>query len=259
VSAAADDLLGKALLQTAATEHRDVTFDEVLAALPPIISGWGSKPQFGYAGQHTFTGSREASVDLVFDHKGDCGQWTGFPRPLTVINESIDQTNVFHGLLGGELPILVWVFPVANSSEPTTTKPTRNGGGRSGGSRVATAAEVAAGCRWEMMVVPVAEVAHNREQPAFFRFARLCGSTLSAAPLYFDTNIYTPDYRPPADDFYGAVLGQRTYWTATWAAEGLLEFELPAVAGTDGPTLRDQAVHSLLRDMITRVETFFPR
>jgi hypothetical protein len=28
-------------------------------------------------------------------------------------------------------------------------------------------------------------------------------------PLYFDTNIYTPDYRPPAEDFYRAIRDQR--------------------------------------------------
>ena len=73
LNAAPDDLRGKALLRLAAAERRDPRYDEVLAALPPIMSGWGATPAFGYAGQHTFTGSREASVDLVFDHKGDCG------------------------------------------------------------------------------------------------------------------------------------------------------------------------------------------
>ena len=34
-----DDMLGKALLRLAAAERRDVSFDEVLAALPPIMSG----------------------------------------------------------------------------------------------------------------------------------------------------------------------------------------------------------------------------
>ena len=53
----------------------------------------------GYAGQHTFTGSREASVDLVFDHKGDCGQWTGFPRPVTVIKEPLVRSHATCGYL----------------------------------------------------------------------------------------------------------------------------------------------------------------
>ena len=237
-----DDMLGKALLRLAAAERRDVSFDEVLAALPPIMSGWGAKPNFGYAGQHTFTGSREASVDLVFDHKGDCGQWTGFPRPLTVVAEPLDDGNIFEGLLGGELPILVWVFPVKGN-----------------GSAAASPEQVAAGCRWEMTVAPIADVDHNHEQPAFFRFVRLCGAELSGTPLYFDTNIYTPDYRPPAEAFYEAVRGQRQYWSATWAAEGTVELSLPNAGGTDGGLLRDQALHSLLRDMITRVDTWFPR
>ena len=95
LNAAPDDLMGKAFLALAAAEGgRDVSYDEILGALPAIISGWGAKANFGYAGQHTFTGSREANVDLVFDHKGDCGQWTGFPRPLTVVNEPLDNRCV---------------------------------------------------------------------------------------------------------------------------------------------------------------------
>lgn len=51
---AADDAIGKALLAAALADGgRSVSYDEVLAALPPIISGWGAKPNFGYAGQHT--------------------------------------------------------------------------------------------------------------------------------------------------------------------------------------------------------------
>jgi hypothetical protein len=180
LSAAPDDLLGKALLALAAEDGgRDVSYDEVLAALPPIISGWGEKDNFGYAGQHTFTGSREASVDLVFDHKGDCGQWAGYPRPATVVKEPLESRNIFEGLLGGELPILVWVFPVQDPDGAAAAA-------------AASAQQVVEGCRWEMTVVPVADVEHNHEQPAFFRFARLCGSALSGTPLYFDTNIYTP-------------------------------------------------------------------
>ena len=163
------------------------------------------------------------------------------------------RSNIFEGLLGGELPILVWVFPVKSLDDVAS-------GTQSGSApRRGDAGQVAAGCRWEMTVAPVADVEHNHEQPAFFRFARLCGSQLSREPLYFDTNIYTPDYRPAAEDFYRAVRGQREYWSATWKAEGLLTMALPASGGTDGGLLRDQALHSLLRDMITRVDTWFPR
>ena len=230
---AEDDLLGKKLLALAAKERRDVSLDEVLNVLPAIKSGWGSNPRFDYDGQHTFTGSRESSVDVFFDHKGDCGQWSGYPRPLTVIAEKFDQENVSAGLLGGELPILLWSFPVLEAT--------------------------GAGCRWEMAAAPVADVQHSHEQPVFFRFMRVCAGQLSGPPLYFDTNIYTPDYRPDAEAFYTAVLGQRTYWSATWAAEQLTELRLPSAPGTDGAVLVDQAKHSLLRDMITRVDTWFPR
>lgn len=46
------------------------------------------------------------------------------------------------------------------------------------------------------------------------------------------------------------------YWDSTWSREGLLELSLP---GADGALLVDQSRHSLLRDMITRVDTWFPR
>ena len=203
-------------------------------------------------------------MDIVFDHKGDSGQWSGFPRPLTVIPEDFDQTNIFHGLVGGELPVLVWVFPVktpnstAAHHEPNNQQE-KNLSASHHQTATVDADQVVAGCRWEMTVVPIADVEHNHEQPVMFRFARVCGSTLSGEPLYFDTNIYTPDYLPPSEDFYNALLGQRSYWSNTWDAEGLMRMQLPSVAGTDGVTLRDQAVHSLLRDMITRVDTFFPR
>jgi hypothetical protein len=38
-----------------------------------------------------------------------------------------------------------------------------------------------------------------------------------------------------------------------------MEMELPSAPGTDGAVLVDQAKHSLIRDMITRVDTWFPR
>jgi hypothetical protein len=59
-----------------------------------------------------------------------------------------------------------------------------------------------------------------------------------------------------AVDFYAEVLRQRDYWTATLQTEGMMNFTLP---GADGILLRDQAVHVLVRDMISRHDFFWPK
>ena len=55
-----------------------------------------------------------------------------------------------------------------------------------------------------------------------------------------------------ATKFYDAVLAQQEFWSATMEDEGTMEFELPDHNETDGELLRQQALHSIVRDMITR-------
>ena len=59
--------------------------------------------------------------------------------------------------------------------------------------------------------------------------------------------------------FFDAMLAQRTYWDGQWEAEGIMRAELPSVAGTDGAVLYDQAQHGIVKDMITRTSTWWPR
>ena len=51
-------------------------------------------------------------------------------------------------------------------------------------------------------------------------------------------------------------------WATELAREGIMGMSLPVdpgPAGSDGPLLKDMALHSVARDMITRRQTFFPQ
>ena len=65
-----------------------------------------------------------------------------------------------------------------------------------------------------------------------------------------------------ARDFYRQLLHQKQYWERTWRAEsdeGLMKLELPHAEDTDGRMLQDFAVHSVIKDMITRRGTIHPK
>ena len=65
-----------------------------------------------------------------------------------------------------------------------------------------------------------------------------------------------------ARDFYRQLLHQKQYWERTWraeSAEGLMKLELPHAEDTDGRMLQDFAVHSVIKDMITRRGTIHPK
>lgn len=245
VLAAEEDVLGLDFL----LNHTSISFDAVLAALPPATSGWGAKTD--YAGQHTFTGSRFASLDVVFDHLGDVGDWAGYPRPANVIRDlsngtdTVNATAVHEGLLGGILPILIFVFPLEGASGVSPD-------------------------RWEMTVVPdpneegfnvSSELPNNHEQVAYFRFLRVIGGKVDQVQ-FFDTYSYLPgggdgsDESDAAELFYSALRTVNSYWKHTLFGDGAMEMELP---GDAGAVLRDQAFHSIIRDMLTREQRVWPR
>ena len=62
-----------------------------------------------------------------------------------------------------------------------------------------------------------------------------------------------------AHAFYSALLEQHRYWQATLVTEGVLTLELPSHSDTDGGLLAAQTIHSMVRDMITRTDSFFPK
>ena len=60
--------------------------------------------------------------------------------------------------------------------------------------------------------------------------------------------------------FYRTLLDNRRYWDAELAAEGMMQLSsLPSPPSTNGTFLHQQAVHSIVRSMITRSNTWEPR
>lgn len=59
-----------------------------------------------------------------------------------------------------------------------------------------------------------------------------------------------------ASDFYAVVAQQHLYWAETFESEGAASFALP---GDVGAVLVDQGKHSLIKDMITRLQVQWPR
>ena len=56
-----------------------------------------------------------------------------------------------------------------------------------------------------------------------------------------------------AKRFYSAVAAQQDYWEGTMAREGAMIVDLPESEGTDGKMLANQSLHSIARDMISRI------
>ena len=81
-----------------ANSTQDPSYDDVFAQAPPIRASQFSSLRF--------TGSREARMDVIFNHRGGTLPWNGQPSPENVLHESIDYNHTFEGLVGGELPII---------------------------------------------------------------------------------------------------------------------------------------------------------
>eukprot|EP00754_Rhynchopus_humris_P034244 Rhum_TRINITY_DN15574_c0_g1::Rhum_TRINITY_DN15574_c0_g1_i1::g.161311::m.161311 len=213
----------------------DPVFDKVLNTVPPILFGWGSKPGWGYEGQHTFVTSRQSDVEAVFDHTGDCGMFAGYPRPVNVMGPTDWNTaknNVYEGLVGGSLLILQFTYILSAS------------------------------VRWEMTVVPIDNVDGNREQPVWFRFVRVSNNADITRQVVFDTYAYNPSgVNVSESGFYEALLQHKQYWQSTWKKEGTMTVAKPVGQGAanDPRTiLLEQTEHSLIRDMVTRRDVVWP-
>ena len=55
------------------------------------------------------------------------------------------------------------------------------------------------------------------------------------------------------------VLEQRRWWREELASERMTTLDLPADGATDGAMLAKMSTHSVVRDMITRRNTYFPK
>ena len=101
---------------------------------------------------------------------------------------------------------------------------------------------------------------HTTCRPQLALTARLARSQTywySFSPI--TTRWIRPELRANASGFYSNLLRVSRYWEAELAAEGMMAVELPVTPGTNGSWLRDQAVFSFVRSMISRDATWHPR
>ena len=120
-----------------ANSTADPIYDDVFAQAPPIRASQFSSLRF--------TGSREARMDVIFNHRGGTLPWNGQPSPENVISESIDYNRTLEGLVGGELPIIHYILHESAPSEAW----------------------------WEVTAVPKPENDGSHEQVVFFRFQQI--------------------------------------------------------------------------------------
>ena len=132
-----------------------------------------------------------------------------------------------------------------------------------------------------MLVLRAAHVlAHGFVQSVWFRFSTLaCAGpnmappcALQGPPAYFDTYWWSrapdpggtgeigPENSSSAVGFYANLREVRRWWDAELAAEGMMELKsLPSPASTNGTHLKAQSIGSVIRTMINRKDTWFPR
>lgn len=265
------DDMAIAFLANATAQKRDVSYDEIAAAVAPLVANGGAdggkestkcgeKDGFGCtqtSGVHTFTGARNFLEDASFDSHGvdvnpgdfdfpSMNQHTGKygVNPAVFKDKLVCSTEVpmqncppnatRAGLIGGSLPILHWSFERALDHSP-------NDGG------------------WiSQSVAPNPNSTLQTVLQIMFRFLKVDSQGKLLDSRYYDTIGYTggvysdQPHTETSRDFYRMLLKQHEYWRNTWTDEGLMSMELPSAPGTDGVMLADMTLHSLIRDMITR-------
>jgi hypothetical protein len=267
VASSAADVMGNALLAIG----RDATLRDLQTAIPPLVlvngldfndpmqcqahgQKSGCKAYSFPGGVHTFVGSRSSSADIVFDTLGSDLMSEGHPSmnqfihkyglSMAIFKDPIEPEGQLEGLWGDHLPIFSYWWPMT------------------------------AGGWIEYTVVPVADMDGSMEQDAYFRVQKVAPNGTVIRAQYYDNYAYTAGAfqapqqvpasgEPPnsviANEFYAAVLEQRAWWAAEFAKEGMMGLELPANDATSGKLLQSMMRHGVIRDMITRKSTFFPK
>ena len=221
------DVLGEALLAKAG----GFNLADVEAAIPPMRT---------IAGPWTWTATRESAVDVVLSPGGDDKGSMGLPTPAKLqftplFNETPiakmgirgRTVDVWDGLLGGFLPVLVFLYPDSEAS--------------------------ASAKYWEMTIAPVPFGSGN-EAPVHVRYVRVEDGEVQRS-RYFNnfaqncesTSINTSE---PSSQYYANLLDQRHFWADVFD-EGA-QIDLPRRNDTDGAMLVDQMKHARVRDMLTR-------
>ncbi len=177
---------------------------------------------------------RFASVDLSFSHTGEDTAALGFPTPKMFFDPS-DGYKAYYGHVGSYLPIVVFLFTKAGEA-------------------------------WELDYVPIPEpdVKGQREQPLFIRVVHITAGQSAQDPpsvelLFNHTYAYLgsyADYRQYEPGFYDTVVAQRAYWENLWVQEK--NFAKIGISDASGAKLVSQSMHSIVKDMLTRRDYFFP-
>ena len=138
---------------------------------------------------------------------------------------------------------------------------------------------------WTYLNIPKADMGTSREQGTWMRFQQVAcaGANMTPPcrlldwPMYWDTMWFSrfpganasdtayqtlatgPANASSSSGFYRALLTLRQWWRHELAAEGMMQMQLPSPTSTNGTYLATQAVHSIIKSMITRQRTFHPR
>lgn len=246
-----------------------VTWESVAAAVPPIRR----------AGVRTFVGSRGSVADTTFSDAGEDAAGYGFPPALSYVfnltnmaeggspiedgAQYINSSRMADGLVGDHLPIPIFYYPVVADSP--YLPPSARGQNRSR--------------YWTMIASASPDMKGSREQTVWFRFSQVeCAGpelappcSLVGQPQYWDTYWWTrvpgggatnrtgPVNASSAGGFYASLLENRRWWERELAAEGMMELSLPPGASTNGTRLWTQAIHHMVRGMITWHDSWHPR
>ena len=196
------------------------------------------------------------------------------------------------GLWGGYLPIVTFHFQVkpgggttnsCNCSQPRQPCPSHHGRDFCPSNPASgqcdtpcTNSTTGGGAAWiEWTACPVADMQGNRAQDVMFRVVQVSANGTVLAARYFDTYAFRWDEAmngvpgmgqgsgsANAAKFYGAVLDQKVFWEHTFAVDGVMNFSLPSNQlpnTTDGASLAKLVRHCVVRDMIIRDDTWFPK
>jgi hypothetical protein len=247
----------------------EITWALVADAVPPIRK----------TGTRAFVGSRSSVADSTFTDAGEDAAGYGFPPPLSYVfnltniaeggtpitdrNQYINQSEMAEGLVGGDLPVVIFYYPVLPTSKYLPQDVPANS------SRY-----------WTMIANPAPDMKGSREQTVWFRFVQIeCAGAAMAPPCkmvgkpqYWDTYWWSrvpaggdtaatgPAQAANSSGFYATLLENRRWWGAELASEGMMELELPSLkTSTNGTWLLTQARHNIVLSMVTKHDTWGPR
>ncbi|KGM17698.1 hypothetical protein N867_15245 [Actinotalea fermentans ATCC 43279 = JCM 9966 = DSM 3133] len=180
-----------------------------VAPIRRLADGAGERP-------HTFVGS-PGCADVVPVYY-DSLRATTRVNPVVVAPEAraaIEAQELGEGLVGGWLPAVRIVYPVADGS------------------------------RWEQLLFAAPNASRERSQPVWYRFCHVGADGALLAVRYVDTYLpYPVGEEPPAETFYAALAELDDFWSER--LPGGVQVDLPE------PRLADFVRHSFALEMITR-------